>query len=141
MTTQTIFKPHIGVATEKKDQPGWTTDGPSVVRPSNQRKIGMLLICSVPTVCLMPGKADRQVTKRGVWVEFGVSSFWRLLACVANGLAAGICHSLRSKWECPFDLIVDARPVTYHCFSYEKVWSIWHLFAIATSEILRIISY
>lgn len=30
MTIQTIFKQHIGGVTEKKDQPEWTSDGPSV---------------------------------------------------------------------------------------------------------------
>jgi hypothetical protein len=50
-TIQIMCKQHIGGATETKDQPGWTTDGPSVGWFPDQRKIGMFLICTVPMVC------------------------------------------------------------------------------------------
>jgi len=51
MTTQTIFKPHIGVATEKKDQPGWTTDGPSAITLVKKREIALLVARCEPIVC------------------------------------------------------------------------------------------
>jgi hypothetical protein len=56
MATPTIFKRHIGGATERKGQPEWMADGPSVGWFPDQRKIGMFLICSVPMVCPIPGK-------------------------------------------------------------------------------------
>jgi hypothetical protein len=40
MTTQIIFKQHIGGAMEKKDQAEWMTDGPSVRRAG---RIGLTL--------------------------------------------------------------------------------------------------
>jgi hypothetical protein len=50
-TIQTISKQRTGGVTEKRDQPEWMTDGPSVGWFPDQRQIGMFLICSVPMVC------------------------------------------------------------------------------------------
>jgi hypothetical protein len=51
MTIQTIFKQHTGGATEKKDQPEWMTDGPSVVRAENLAYFVTPTVPCVPGVC------------------------------------------------------------------------------------------
>ena len=61
------------------------TDGPSAGWFPDQRKIDMFLISGVPMVCLIPGKADRQVATKGAFCSNSES---RGLALSASSLNA-----------------------------------------------------
>jgi hypothetical protein len=55
-TIQIMCKQHIGGATERKDQLGLTTDGPSVAHDSEQAQNYPFPAFSVQTVCLIRGQ-------------------------------------------------------------------------------------
>src|SRR4051794_12840003 len=51
-----MCKQHIGGATERKDQSGLTTDGPSALHALKAAIVGSLSDCRAPVVCLIPGR-------------------------------------------------------------------------------------
>jgi hypothetical protein len=50
----------------------------------DQRQMGMFLLCSVSMVCLIPGKADRQVATKGAFCSKSESRGLALSALSLN---------------------------------------------------------
>lgn len=90
-------------------------------------------------MCLILDKADRQVTNKG---RLGRIRSLIVLAALSEHrerASSGYMPLLVLDEGMAVRSQVNVRPVTYHLLLLGEGVVVWHLFAIATSEIRRII--